>query len=90
MKTTFEKELEGKERYIRLGKKDVPYYFKIVDVLKAKNKVKKEIIEDIDNRFQICYELIDKKLSYSPIRKLLKRQNKSLEIEIKKIIDDKL
>ena len=56
LKTFVLKELEGKESYIREGQVDIPFYYKIKDLLKAlskadKNFVSKEYIEKVIEEF---------------------------------------
>jgi len=53
MKTTFEKELKGKEKICDNGIFFASDGYYKVDVIKAKNKAKKEILEEIDKLVEI-------------------------------------
>ena len=79
MITTFEKELEGKglDNWNVISNK-ITHYIPIEDILKAKNKVKKEIIEEI-NKLRITDDITVGRYN----------NNKALE-QARKIIEDKL
>jgi len=48
MKSLFEKEINEKYSYMTRNKYGIIHWFKIEDVLSAKNKVKKEILDELN------------------------------------------